>query len=385
MGANPNGCAIGILTLNEVDNCISVSTNQILCSIEIAIGFLVLALLVREIRRVFFLLQAMLVCYSIQTSCLMVVCAISIAQVDHTTEATYVMWCATHIIFSFAVSCRLFVLAKVVYMSGSIDRNRASNAWKIAALLFGVASTVSFVLAILWMFTPLYAPPGTVEFEGFHRAGFILFGLYVLGFGILLASVSRYVIKLYLGLTADADPSDLRKRKSGAAILRQLTISSVSSMFLLAALYMILGGVAGALRNECVHFVFWLSDFATLSTLPFVRKTAAIRAQHQAPEREVRDTRQSSRGTVSSGGGTRVSSHDKPSFARLPDIETSATTPAANSSPQSSSSSSSSTAAPTTSDAIAASSLEASVVVPVATTTPDPLQEEQQERAENLV
>jgi len=239
MGANPSkfrqgkrdylccldDCPMGILSLNAVDNCVRVTTNQVLCAVEISIGLLLLPFLIRQIRRVFFLLQAMLVFYSIQALAVIVICAISLSQDDHTLEGTYVVLALGYTAFAFAISSRLFVFAKVVYLSSSINRSlpvvasltfvfllaflffasnhsptraREPDTWKIGVLLFGVATIVSLAMLILWMFTPLYAPSGTVEFENFHRAGFIVFGVYALCFAIALASVSRHVIKLYV-------------------------------------------------------------------------------------------------------------------------------------------------------------------------------------------
>jgi len=47
------------------------------------------------------------------------------------------------------------------------------------------------------MFTPLYAKPGTSDYEDYHQIGFVVFGVYLTCISIGLACVSRYVIKLY--------------------------------------------------------------------------------------------------------------------------------------------------------------------------------------------
>lgn len=108
-------CAVGILTQREVDHCMSVTTNRILCGVELAIGVLVMILMLREIKRVSSVLRAMLLCYSALLVCIMIVCVISLAGGDPTLEATYVLTSLGHTAFAFGVSCRTLVLARVSY------------------------------------------------------------------------------------------------------------------------------------------------------------------------------------------------------------------------------------------------------------------------------
>lgn len=110
---------MGILTLNQVDNCMSVTTNRILCGVELSVGLIVVFLLVREIRRVPVLLRVMLSLHSIQTTFVIGVCAVALAEADPTIEASYALYSTAHVFFAFAISCRLYVLTRVVYMSAS--------------------------------------------------------------------------------------------------------------------------------------------------------------------------------------------------------------------------------------------------------------------------
>jgi len=110
---------MGILTLNHGDHCLSVTTNQILCAFEASIGVLIIVLLLREIRRVFALLQVIIVLHTLQTLCVITICVLSLAEVDPTIEIKYALYSLAHAFFAYAVSGRLFVLARVVYMSAA--------------------------------------------------------------------------------------------------------------------------------------------------------------------------------------------------------------------------------------------------------------------------
>lgn len=108
---------MGILTLFPVDNCLPAQGNEILCGIELALGFVVLGLLFRDMKRVSSTLQAMLGFYCGQVLCIVIICAISLANADPTIEAKYAIYSLGHVAFAFALACRTSVLARVVYMS----------------------------------------------------------------------------------------------------------------------------------------------------------------------------------------------------------------------------------------------------------------------------
>lgn len=110
-------CSLGILSLDPVENCMTVTTNRILCGVELAIALLVMCLMLREISKVSSLMRAMLVCYSSMLVLICVACIVSYVEADATLEAQYVIMCFSHIGFVFGVSCRTLVLARVVYLS----------------------------------------------------------------------------------------------------------------------------------------------------------------------------------------------------------------------------------------------------------------------------
>lgn len=273
-----DGCAMGILTLEKVDPCLSVQANQVLCGLELALGLVVLALMLRESKRATFLLRLMMAFYFFQVVGIIIVCAISLAEADPTLEAKYAVYGFAHLAFALAVSCRTSILAQVVYTSLRRDR---SKVWMISVFLYTTATIASIITIILWVFTPLYAAPGW-ESENFRRAGFLVYGTYLLMFMIGLAGVSRHVIKLYVGLRADSE--DVQKRKKGMLILWQMTISSVVAMCIAATMYLAIGGIIGGLRNEAAHIVFWLSELSILFVLRFVKQSAEIREQHRNNE-----------------------------------------------------------------------------------------------------
>lgn len=112
-----DACSMGILTLDEVADCLSVKTNRILCGVELTIGVLISCLMIREIKRVSSLMQAMLISYSTMLVSIVVAASLSLADADPTLEAQYVVCSISHIGFAFGVSCRTLVLARVVVLA----------------------------------------------------------------------------------------------------------------------------------------------------------------------------------------------------------------------------------------------------------------------------
>jgi len=125
---------MGILTLQYREPCLRVTTNQILCSIETVTGFIIVILLLREFRRVFAMLQAILVLHSLQTCCLIGVCVISLAEADPTIKGKYVLYSLAHVFYAYAISGRLYVLARVVYMSASPQKFILSTCFSVRIL-----------------------------------------------------------------------------------------------------------------------------------------------------------------------------------------------------------------------------------------------------------
>jgi len=277
-------CALGILTLLENDNCMTVLTNRILCSVELVVGALIFARLVFEMRRLSAALRVMLGWYAGLLLSIVILCSIGLAEADPSTDVKYVVWSFGHCFYALGIATRTNVFMKVIYASSN-NKIQFSTA-TFARVIFSFAALVCIIMLILWALAPLYVVTGSLRHEYIHRTGFVVYGGYLLLLGIGLAFVSRSVISMYAGLKIMSDASNQRKHQQGTTMLKHMTVAACGAMGIAGSFYLVVGAIPGALRNEMAHSIIWLVFVAMLPLMRFVRQCAEVREQHIKIEKE---------------------------------------------------------------------------------------------------
>lgn len=266
-------CAPGILTLEPNEGCMTNVANIVLYTAELIFGILVLFRFAVEIRRVSLTMRVMLLFYFVLVLCIVLSCIVGLSERDPTTDIRYVLFGVGHCSYNFGITTRTLVFVRV-----TANKRIRNSTFVFSIAIYVLAAVVSIVLLALFAFTSLYAPPNSVQRDNLHRAGFVVFGAYCLLVAIIILCVSQYVIKLYTGLISEVDASELRRRRVGAAILKQMTASAVIANLIAGGIYLLTGAISGALRNEVAHAIFWLVELAMLPLLRFVRQCAEVRA-----------------------------------------------------------------------------------------------------------